>query len=171
MLRGREVSIIVAVSENDAIGKDGELLFKLKGDMEHFKSLTTGNVVIMGRKTFESIGHPLKDRLNVVITSQEFPPQENVVYVRSFVDALVEAFSQSESGTPIFIIGGGQVYNEALTWKKLDRIYLTRVKKEVADADTFFPKLDYVNEWYVKSVESHEEGNIGYDICVIEHRK
>ena len=77
-----ETIIIVAVSENDAIGKDNKLLFQLKEDMKNFKKLTTGNIVIMGRKTYESIGKPLKDRINIVISRSDNKDEGNLIFVK-----------------------------------------------------------------------------------------
>ena len=162
-----ETIIIVAVSENDAIGKDNKLLFHLKEDMQNFKRLTTNNVVIMGRKTYESIGKPLKDRINIVISRSDNKDEENLIWVHSLEEAMKKA---KEYEKDIYIIGGGSIYKEALEKDIVDKIYLTRINKRVNDADTFFPRLDYSKEWIVYHVEGHNEGLIGYDICEIRKR-
>ena len=162
-----ETIIIVAVSENDAIGKDNKLLFHLKEDMQNFKRLTTSNVVIMGRKTYESIGKPLKDRINIVISRSDNKDEENLIWVHSLEEAIKKA---KEYEKDIYIIGGGSSYKEALEKDIADKIYLTRIQKKVNDADTFFPRLDYYDKWIVYHVEGHNEGLLGYDICEIRKR-
>lgn len=161
------VNIIVAVTENDAIGKNNELLFRLKEDLKNFKRLTSENVIIMGRKTYESIGKPLKNRINIVISRNDNKDEENLIWTHSLEEALKKA---KEYEKDIFIIGGGSVYKEALEKDVIDKIYLTRIKKRVNDADTFFPRLDYFNKWIVYHVESYNEGMLGYDICEIRKR-
>lgn len=165
-MRRNSIYIIVAVSENNAIGKDNELLFRLKEDMANFKRLTYGNTVVMGRKTFDSIGRPLSDRNNIVITRcDSISDTNNLIYTDSLEKALFEI--GSKFGNDIYIIGGGSIYKEALQKDYVDVIYLTRVAKNVADADTFFPKLDYYKKWYISDIEGYKEGNISYDICKI----
>lgn len=169
------INIIVAVTENDAIGKDNRLLFKLKEDMANFKKLTTNQVVIMGRKTYESIGKPLSNRQNIVISRTKHEDSENLIWATSLEEAIGkfkdEYFFSSSQRIEIFIIGGASIYKEALDKGLVDAVCLTRIKKKVDDADTFFPKLDYFNEWSVYSVDSYKEGNIEYDICCIINRK
>lgn len=162
-----ETIIIVAVSENDAIGKDNKLLFHLKEDMQNFKRLTTNNIVVMGRKTYESIGKPLKDRINIVISRSDNKDEENLIWVHSLEEAIKKA---KEYEKDIYIIGGGSIYKEALKKDIVDKIYLTRINKRVNDADTFFPRLDYNKKWIVYHVEGHNEGLLGYDICEIRKR-
>lgn len=162
-----ETIIIVAVSENDAIGKDNKLLFHLKEDMQNFKRLTTSNVVIMGRKTYESIGKPLKDRINIVISRSDNKDEENLIWVHSLEEAMKKA---KEYEKDIYIIGGGSIYKEALEKDIVDKIYLTRINKRINDADTFFPRLDYYDKWIVYYVESYNEGLLGYDVCEIRKR-
>lgn len=162
-----ETIIIVAVSENDAIGKDNKLLFHLKEDMQNFKRLTTSNVVVMGRKTYESIGKSLKDRINIVISRSDNKDEGNLIWVHSLEEAMKKA---KEYEKDIYIIGGGSIYKEALEKDIVDKIYLTRIKKRVNDADTFFPRLDYYDKWIVYHVESYNEGLLGYDICEIRKR-
>lgn len=167
MRKNYNVNIVVAVTENDAIGKDNKLLFHLKEDMRNFKHLTNGNVVIMGRKTFESIGKPLENRVNVIISRVKHEDKDNVKWVESLEEAVKYAKVFLKE---IFIIGGASIYKEALEKDIANRIYLTRIKKTVENADTFFPRLDYFNEWEVSNVESYKEGLIEYDICEIRKR-
>ncbi|PKQ63714.1 hypothetical protein BZG01_15475 [Labilibaculum manganireducens] len=140
------VSIIVAVSRNQVIGKDNQLIWKLSADLKRFKALTTGHTIIMGRKTFESIGKPLPNRTSVIITGQADYVAEGCVVVNSLEEAL-EKFSDQEE---VFIIGGGTIYKEALA--KANKIYYTKVHKDF-EGDTFFPVLD-LKEW--KSVNRED---------------
>lgn len=169
------IHIVVAVTENDTIGKDNKLLFRLKEDMANFKRLTTNQTVIMGRKTYESIGKPLSNRQNIVISRTKHEDSENLMWATSLEEA-IEKHKKTHSfvlchRNDIFIIGGASLYKEALDKGIVDCVYLTRIKKKVDDADTFFPKLDYFKDWYVYAVDSYKEGNIEYDICCIINRK
>lgn len=170
----QKVIIIVAVSENDAIGKDNELLFHLKEDLKNFKKLTTDNVVVMGRKTFESIGKQLPNRINVVVSRKygnRTKVNDNLCYVNSFDEAINMA-KKFYVCKDIYIIGGGQIYKEALEKGVVDEIILTRVKKRIDDADTFFPKLDYYKDWTIENVESYNESfNLNYDIVKIVKKR
>jgi len=130
------LSIIVAAAENDAIGKDNQLIWHLSDDLKRFKNLTNGHYIIMGRKTFESFPKPLPNRTHVVITRQEnYEVPAGVIVVNSLADAI----DASKSDPQPFIIGGGEIYRQALL--VADTIELTRVHHNF-EADTFFPKLD-----------------------------
>lgn len=165
-MKRNNIYIIVAVSENNAIGKGNKLLFRLKEDMANFKRLTYGNTVVMGRKTFDSIGRPLSGRNNIVITRYDsITDAANLIYTDSLEKALFRIGPTFDND--IYIIGGGSIYKEALQKDYVDAIYLTRVAENVADADTFFPKLDYYRKWYISEIKGYKEGNISYDICKI----
>jgi dihydrofolate reductase len=133
------VSIIVAVSRNLVIGKDNQLIWKLSADLKRFKALTTGHTIIMGRKTFDSIGKPLPDRTSIVITRQKDYKIEGCIVVNSLEEALEKSSDQEE----VFVIGGGAIYKEALA--KANKIYYTKVHNNF-EGDTFFPVLD-LKEW------------------------
>ncbi|RYF82224.1 MAG: dihydrofolate reductase [Chitinophagaceae bacterium] len=131
------ISLIVAASENNAIGKNNQLLWHLPKDLKFFKNCTWGMVVIMGRKTFESVGKPLPGRLNIVVTSNEAWKAEGVQTAASLQDAIQKAtFANFKE---IFIIGGGEIYRQALPIAH--KVYLTRVHATI-EGDTFFPALD-----------------------------
>lgn len=136
-----KVSLIVAVSENQVIGKNNDLVWHLPDDMKFFKDTTEAHHVIMGRKNFESIPHkyrPLPKRTNVIVTRQASLEAEGCLVVSSVREALEKA---KEAGdTEPFIIGGGQIYKHALENNMVDRIYLTRIHENF-DGDTFFPEL------------------------------
>ncbi len=131
----KNITIIAAVAENNALGKDNKLIWHLSDDLKHFKNLTKGHHVIMGRKTFESMPRALPNRTNIVISRNPSYSAENTHVVKSLEAAL--AFAQ-EDDRP-FIIGGGEIYRQALTYA--DCIELTRVHDHF-DADTFFPEID-----------------------------
>jgi dihydrofolate reductase len=145
------VSLIVAVSNNNAIGKDGKMPWHLPNDLKHFKNITWAMPVIMGRKTFESMGKPLAGRKNIVITRQKGYKPEGAVAVQSLSDALFLANEMDVK--EIFVIGGGEIYK--MVWEKANRIYLTRVKMEAPDADTFFPAIG-PQEWKLVSQKDFE---------------
>jgi dihydrofolate reductase len=135
------ISLIVAASENNAIGKNNLLLWHLPNDLKFFKNTTWAMPVAMGRKTFESLGNkPLNGRLNIVITRQKDWKAEGVVTVGSIEDAIFIA--QSHNYKELFIAGGGEIYEQAL--KKANKVYLTRVHTTI-DGDTFFPELSSKN--------------------------
>lgn len=132
------LSLIVAASENNAIGKNNLLLWHLPNDLKFFKNTTWAMPVAMGRKTFESLGNkPLNGRLNIVITQQKNWRAEGVVTVNSIEDAIFVA--KSHNYKELFIAGGGEIYKQTLD--KAHKVYLTRVHTTI-DGDTFFPELN-----------------------------
>ena len=157
------ISIIAAVAENRAIGKNNKLLWEIPEDMKHFKRITTGHPVIMGQKTYESIGGSLSNRTNIVLS------QDNGFYATGCIvtDSIEKAIeiAKKDNSDEIFFIGGGMVYEEAI--KIVDKLYLTIVEGSY-DADTYFPKYD-------DFVKIRETGSGQYDIykyrfCEFERR-
>jgi dihydrofolate reductase len=145
-----KVSIIVAVSSNNAIGKDNQLLWHLPNDMKFFKNATWAMPVIMGRKTFDSLaGKPLNGRLNIVISRQENYTATGATVVHSLQEAIEVA--QQNDYKEVFVIGGGEIYKEAL--QIADKIYLTRVDAAI-DGDTYFPPWDK-NGWNLIYTDFH----------------
>ena len=132
-----EKCIIVAIADNNAIGKDNALLWHISEDLKFFKRTTMGCPVIMGRKTFESIGRPLPKRTNIVVTRGGFEAPEGVVVVGSLDEAFASVTGDVERA---FVIGGGQIYAQALSLA--DRLIVTHVHTIIEDADTFFPAID-----------------------------
>jgi dihydrofolate reductase len=130
------ISIIVAIAENNAIGKDNELLCHVPGDLKRFKRLTTGHCVVMGKRTWESLPvKPLKGRKNIILTDNKSDYFEGGIGAFSIEDAVQKCSGDDE----IFIIGGGSVYNQFM--QIADRLYITHVHKKF-DGDTFFPQID-----------------------------
>ena len=139
------VSLIVAVSENNVIGKDRDLIWHLPNDMRFFKKTTLGHYVIMGRKNFESIPHkyrPLSQRTNVIISRNKDYKAPGCIVVNTIEDAI--ALAKTDGDLEPFIIGGGEIYNLALKNNLINKIYLTRVHK-IFEGDTYFPRLS--DEW------------------------
>jgi len=141
------INIVVAIAANNAIGKNNKLLWHLPKDLKHFKQLTTGHTVIMGRKTFDSVGKPLPNRRNIVITRQKINIEGCEV-----VNSLEAALDLANGEAEVDVIGGAEIYKQALSLT--DIIYLTIVHQNF-DADTFFPEIDY-SEWQELSREDHQ---------------
>jgi dihydrofolate reductase len=147
------LSAIVAIAENNAIGKDNKLPWHLPEDLKFFKRTTMGKPVLMGRKTFESLGKPLPGRLNVVLTTRkEFAAPEGVLVFNNLAEGI--AAMERDDPDEAFIIGGGEIFREAMA--EIDRIYMTRVKTTIEDADAFFPEIDH-SHWKLVWEEAHEK--------------
>ncbi len=174
------LSLIVAVAQNNAIGRNNELLWHISEDLKYFKETTTGHPVIMGRKTYESIGRPLPGRRNIVVTRgvpQEdgtvayniaVPPIKNPQTTSiEIVPRLEEAVAiAKESDQEFFIMGGGQLYNQ--TFPFADRLYITKIYAVAEDADTFFPAVDET-QWKVLSSSGRKldpENGIEFEFLV-----
>ena len=160
-----EKCLIVAIADNGAIGKNNELLWHISEDLKFFRRTTLGCPVIMGRKTFESIGRPLPKRQNIVVSRRGFEAPEGVSVVGSLEDAykvVEQGLSENQAtATPdpatiitdqiviprMFIMGGGQIYAQALP--DMDRLIITHVHTVIEDADTFFPAIDPA-VWHVE---------------------
>ena len=146
------ISLIVAIAENNAIGKNNELLCHIPNDLKRFKKLTTGNCVIMGKRTWESLPkRPLPGRTNIVLTDNPLECFDCGLTAYSIEDALKKCDHSKE----VFIIGGGSVYNQFLPIA--DRLYITQIHKSF-DADTFFPEIDR-SIWSVIETEEHKSDN------------
>jgi dihydrofolate reductase len=146
------LSAIVAVAENNAIGKDNQLPWHLPEDLKFFKQKTTGKPVLMGRKTFDSLGKPLKNRLNIVLSRHtDLPLPEGVLLMHDFESAIKKLEEQQTEEA--FIIGGGKVFEEAIP--HLDRLYITEVKTIVEGADAFFPHIDH-SHWKLVWEDAHK---------------
>lgn len=142
------ISFVVAASTNNAIGKNNQLMWNLPNDMKFFKNVTWAMPVLMGRKTFESLGKPLQGRLNIVITRQTGWQPDGTVVVHSLQDAIKAA--KTADYREAFIIGGGEIFKESMP--VADKIYLTRVDAEL-EGDAFFPVIDST-KWQLSSEQS-----------------
>ena len=152
----KNLSIIVAVSENFGIGKNNDLLWHIPDDLKRFKKLTTGHTIIMGKKTYESLPvKPLPNRVNIVITDVPGETFEGCEMAYSIEEAIAKCPEDDEC----FVIGGGMIYKQFLD--KVDKLYITFVHKNFA-ADTFFPEFD-MKEWDLVDEENHQkDGNLGF---------
>ncbi len=162
-----EKIIIVAIADNNAIGRDNALLWHISEDLKFFKRTTSGCPVIMGRRTFESIGRPLPKRTNIIVSSG-FEAPDGV----SVVPSLEEAFglaekSLTEDSDRCFVIGGGSIY--AQTISDADRLIITHIHTVISDADTFFPEIDS-SVWKVaERSEMMTDPETGYTFEFVEY--
>ena len=158
------VTLIAAASENNIIGKDNKLIWRLSDDLKHFKELTKGHFVIMGRKTFESMPKALPNRTNVIITRKTDYKAENAIVVNS----LEKALKVAESDNQPFVIGGGEIYK--LSMEIADRIELTRVHTSI-EGDTSFPEIDLEKWQEVKNEKRLKNEKNEYDFSFLRYDK
>ncbi len=159
-----EKCIIVAIADNNAIGRDNALLWHISEDMRFFRHQTVGCPVIMGRKTYESIGRPLPKRVNIVI-SRGFSTADEVAVVGS-LDAAYEV-AEATNLERCYVIGGGQIYAQALA--DADRLVVTHVHTVIEEADTFFPSID-PQVWEVaERSEMHHDEESGFDFEFVQY--
>ena len=142
------ITIIAAIGKNNALGKDNQLLWRLPKDLKHFKSRTENHPVVMGRKTYESIGKALPNRTNIVVSRKDNWFEENILIVSKLKEALKFAKKINEN---FFIIGGGEIYKQ--TMELADKLEITYVEEDF-EADTFFPKID-LKIWQKTNEEFH----------------
>lgn len=161
------ISIIVAVAKNNVIGKDNTLIWHLPNDMKFFKETTNGHCIITGRKNYESIPakfRPLPNRINMVLTRQENYEAPGAVICSNLYEALKKAEALRES--ECFIIGGGEIYKQALPLAQ--KLYITRIDQEF-EGDTWFPEIG--SEWKLVQEEKHsadEKHKYAYAFCIYE---
>jgi dihydrofolate reductase len=166
-----KISLIAAVSQNNVIGKDGKIPWFVRGEQKRFKELTMGHPIIMGRKTHESTGRTLPGRFNVVISSNpDYKPFEGSVVVTSLQAAL--ALPQVKAADEVFVIGGQQVFDEAMPLA--DRLYLTKVSTTVEGGDRFFQYNPA--DWKLIASELHKKNEVpdrpfDFEICLYERRR
>lgn len=132
------ISLIAAIGKNNELGKDNTLLWHLPADMKHFKEKTSGHTVIMGRKTFESIGQPLPNRRNIVVTRDEKYTANGVEITHSLEESLKLALDKTTE-SEVFIIGGAEIYRQAFEYA--NKLYITHIEAEDENADVFFPEI------------------------------
>lgn len=155
------IKIIAAMSKNRVIGKDNQLIWKLSSDLKRFKELTNGNPVVMGRKTYESIGKPLPNRRNIIITRNLEYEVDGCEIVSSLEEALLL------TNNNCFIIGGGEIYKQSLEFA--DKIYLTIVHENF-EGDSFFPEID--EKWATITTEDFKSDEKNqYDYSFIEYER
>lgn len=163
------ISMIAAVGRNRELGAANKLLWKIPEDTHYFRDTTRGHVVVMGRKTYESIGHPLPGRVNIVITRNPFAfEKEHPELVEHFivdtVSTALEVAQKKEQVGEVFVIGGGEIYKQALS--SADRLYLTLIDAIFPEADAFFP--EYPQFTKVVSKRDSEGNGYKYSFVVLE---
>lgn len=160
------LNIIAAIGKNRELGKNGDLIWRISEDLKKLKELTTGHPIIMGRKTYESIGRPLPGRTNIVITRDTSYEAEGCIVVNSLEGALSEA-KHSPGSDEIFIFGGASIYEAALP--QTDRVYLTLIEATDSEADTYFP--EYAGDF--KEIARHgqrEHNGLKYEWVDLERK-
>ncbi|NLC20010.1 MAG: dihydrofolate reductase [Clostridiales bacterium] len=163
------MNCIVAVDKNWAIGYQNKLLARIPEDQRFFRETTTGKVVILGRKTLETFpgGKPLKNRVNIVITTRKDYRADDAIVVRSIEEALAEAAKYNSED--VFVIGGDSVYRQMLSF--CDVAYVTRIDHEY-QADTYFPNLDLMDDWALVEIsEEYSYQGLTYRFCRYERKK
>lgn len=158
----REIGLIVARSENNVIGKDGRIPWDIEGELSQFKELTMGNAVVMGRRTYEEIGHPLPGRKTIVVSGSEKYVGDNICMVRSVEEAIDAA-----DGVNVYFAGGYGIYKAAMPI--VDVMYITEIHTVVEDGDAFFPEFD-ADEFEVTTGETFGE-KIKYTRTVYRRKK
>lgn len=150
------LSIIAAIGKNNELGKDNKLIWHLPNDLKFFKEMTTGKIILMGRKTFESLPRMLPNRKHIVLTfSSDFRKDDIEVFndINSFID------KYEKTNEEIFIIGGASIYKQFINL--VDKMYLTEIDSEEKSADAYFPKFD-LKEWKREIIKSNKDENITY---------
>ncbi len=155
------IGLIVAYSKNRVIGKDGKIPWKIKGEQKRFRELTTGNVVIMGRRSYEEIGHPLPNRYTIVVSNTQKFEAENCTTASS----LQEAIEIADKSKNIYISGGAGLYKEAICL--VEKMFITEINA-VVEGDTYFPEFD--EEEFEREVECHVDGELPYDYVTYTRR-
>jgi len=152
-----KISLVAAIAENNAIGKDNDLLWHLPADFKHFKETTSGHFILMGRKTFESFPKPLPNRTHLIITRQKnYNVPDNCFAFASVSDAL--QFAQHQNQETVYVIGGGEIYKETISIA--NKLVITHVNAVFEDADAFFPEISAdwkkISEAFHKSDEKNK---------------
>lgn len=161
------IAILVAMASNRVIGQKNALPWHLPADLKHFKALTMGHGIIMGRKTYESIGRPLPGRLNVIITHQKNYHVNGAIVVHSIDDAVQVCRDEKEIGGKSFVIGGAEIYQQTLSL--CHRMYITEIQR-CFEGDAYFPEFD-PEEWIETACEKHADDNeLAYHFVVLDRK-
>ena len=170
-------SLIVAIGKNNEIGKNNQLLWHIPEDLKNFKKITTGKTVIMGKNTYESIGKPLPNRVNIVLSrnfleigkkiSEDRKKYENETTKLEFLDDFQKVIEKyKDFPEEVFIIGGGEIYKKSLELGIITRIYMSHVDFSDDEADTYFPEIDW-EKWVTLTEENYD----GWKFCIYEKIK
>lgn len=165
-----KLSLIVATAQDNVIGRNNELPWHLPQDLKYFKAITLGKPIIMGRKTFESIGKPLPGRTNIVVTRQKDWNFSGVLVAKSIEDAIdvAQTFRSEQNSTTeeIMVIGGAEIYRHALTIA--DRVYLTRIDAKIDGADAYFPQLPPSQWKLISELPGESDASLKHKFLVYE---
>jgi dihydrofolate reductase len=156
------INIIAAVDLNNGLGFNNHLLIKVPNDMKHFRQLTENNFCVFGRKTYDSIGHPLPNRTNIILTRDtKMKSPEGIFTYNSLQDVIFEYENYNEQENELFVCGGSEVYRQALPYAQ--RIYLTIIDHTFSEVDTYFPMID-LSEWKVtENIKNKADENNPFD--------
>lgn len=159
------IKLIVAKASNNVIGDKNNLIWHLPNDLKHFKTITTGHPIIMGRKTYESLGRPLPNRTNIIITRDQSFSDDKIIVTHSLDQALEKAKDINED---VFIIGGGEIYKQAMEY--VDVIYITEVHHEF-NGDTYFPEIDEESFEEVERVHHMKDEKHPYAYSFVTYKR
>jgi dihydrofolate reductase len=166
------INFIVAADLSNGIGYQNELLVKLPADMKRFRRLTTNNIVVMGRKTYDSIGKPLPNRINVILTRDKDYKAPTGTFVYNDIEQVIHDYKhQNNNESELFIIGGSEIFKQS--WQYADRIYLTEIDYRFPKKDSYFIPISFL-EWKLIDEERHEKDEknpYNYSFKVFERRK
>jgi dihydrofolate reductase len=164
------INLIAAIDLNRGIGSENDLLVKLPSDMKHFRELTTGHFIVMGRRTFDSIGHPLPNRTNIILTRNKKHKAPHGTFVYHSIEEVIHAYHmQNHDESELFIIGGAEVYSQAIQYA--DRLYLTIIDHEFPNVDSFFPAFSMLDWKPVNNVENKADENNLYDHYFVTYER
>ena len=166
-----KITLIVAVAENNVIGKNNALIWHLPKDMQYFKKITEGHHIITGRKNYISIPEkfrPLQNRTNIILTHQKDFKEDNCIILHTLEDAI--SFAKNNNEKELFIIGGGQIYREAIEKNVVDKMYITHVH-QAFEGDIYFPEID-TTQWKIVGSEKYEKDEKHkYSFTFVEYQK
>jgi dihydrofolate reductase len=160
------ITIIAAIANNNALGKDNDLIWYLPADLKRFKKVTSGHHILMGRNTFESIGKPLPNRTTVIITRNKAYKAEGCIVV----DSIEKAIEVAKEDAKIFIIGGAEIYKQTITSNLVDQLDITKVHHEF-EADVYFPEIDSAIWKEVSREDFEADEKNTYDYSFISYKK
>lgn len=161
------IHLIAAIDLNRGLGNNNELLIKLPNDMKHFRQLTTGQFCVFGRKTYESIGKPLPNRQNVIVTRDVNYDVPNAFVYNSLEDVIFEYQSYNDNGNELFICGGADIYQQALPYA--DKIHLTIIDHVFENTDTFFPQINLKYWKPVKNIKNTKDEQHPHDFYFVTY--
>lgn len=163
-------ALVVAMAENSVIGEQGKIPWKLSDDLRFFKNLTENHVIIMGRKTFESLPKKLPNRVHIVVSrNKKYDIEDEDCYVVTCLDEALD-FAKTFLGKKVFVIGGGEIYEQAIAKKLIDTIFITQVKAQ-PQGDTYFPQIKWDNWQEVDRRHFYKNEKNQYDFDIVEFKR